>query len=90
MLFCLRHWRMTPKTLQAAIWRTYRKGQEITKTPTALYLVVQSITVAWVARREGRFTEEQFSEFVKARIERVWHRLSNDDVDYLHALVEDC
>lgn len=27
MLFCLRHWRMTPKALQAAVWASYREGQ---------------------------------------------------------------
>lgn len=35
---CPRHWRMVPAALQAAVWATYRPGQEVDKEPTVAYL----------------------------------------------------
>jgi len=51
---CLRHWRMVPRDLQRAIWRHYRKGQEIDKRPTVAYLFAQREAVNAVAAQEGR------------------------------------
>ena len=53
LLMCIRHWRMVPKTLQAAIWRHYRPGQEIDKQPSEAYLVTQRAAVAAVAAKEA-------------------------------------
>jgi hypothetical protein len=52
MLMCARHWRMVPKELQQAVWREYRPGQEITKTPSAMYLQVAKEAIEAVARAE--------------------------------------
>lgn len=49
MLMCRRHWRRVPKPIQRAIWREYRRGQEIDKNPSAAYLAVQRLAVAMVA-----------------------------------------
>lgn len=54
MLFCRRHWAMTPTTEQRAIWRTYRRGQEEDKTPSPAYVVAQRAAVNAVARAERR------------------------------------
>jgi hypothetical protein len=36
---CLKHWRMVPRELQRAIWRTYSPGQEYGEAPvTPAYL----------------------------------------------------
>lgn len=51
MLFCLEHWRMTPKVNQAAIWATYRPGQEVDKHPSREYLVAQRDARIAVLRR---------------------------------------
>lgn len=59
MLFCLRHWRMVPKPIQSAVWQTYRRGQERTKRPSHVYLVVQGIAVAAVGLRDGSMTVDQ-------------------------------
>lgn len=54
MLMCLKHWRMAPRPLQAAVWRHYRPGQEIDKTPTSEYLRVMTDAIEAVAAKEGR------------------------------------
>lgn len=37
LLMCPAHWRQVPRSLQAAVWRHYRPGQEIDKQPTPEY-----------------------------------------------------
>ena len=54
MLFCKKHWAMCPKPQQRTIWATYRKGQEITKTPSREYLAAFREAVEAVAKLEGR------------------------------------
>lgn len=51
-LMCLRHWRMVPRTYQAAVWATYRPGQEIDKLPSPEYLHAADAAIAAVAQRE--------------------------------------
>lgn len=53
LLFCLKHWRMTPKKIQLLIWRHYRPGQEIDKRPTREYLEVQQMAVRAVEEAEN-------------------------------------
>ncbi len=53
MLMCYRHWKMVPRPLQNEIWRTYRPGQEISKTPSDEYLVAFDNAVNAVAQKEG-------------------------------------
>lgn len=50
---CSRHWRMVPKKLQREVWRTYRPGQEITKTPSAEYLKAADAAVKAVRQAES-------------------------------------
>lgn len=66
---------MLPKEWQKLIWLTYKPGQEITKTPSAQYLLVQSISVAIVACAEKVWTAEQGKEHIKRTSELVWHKL---------------
>lgn len=53
MLFCVKHWRMTPRLIQARIWKHYRPGQEITKDPSIEYLAVMKQAIDTVAELEG-------------------------------------
>jgi hypothetical protein len=56
MLFCLPHWRLTPKVNKDAIWATYVPGQEITKRPSQAYLEAQlaaRVAVLTKIAREG-------------------------------------
>lgn len=46
---CKKHWFALPKNLRDAIWRTYRPGQEITKTPSKAYLEVAREVQEWIA-----------------------------------------
>lgn len=50
---CGPHWRMVPKHIQWAVYRNYRKGQEITKDPSDAYLRVAQMAIDAVAQREG-------------------------------------
>lgn len=53
-LFCLKHWRMTPRHLQLEVWRHYRPGQEIDKNPSPVYLDVMKRAIEAVSTREER------------------------------------
>ena len=46
---CKRHWFALPARHRAEIWRTYRRGQEVTKTPSSEYLVVARAVQEWIA-----------------------------------------
>jgi len=48
---CRKHWFTLPKALRDEIWRTYRPGQEITKTPSEAYLHAAHAVQAWIAER---------------------------------------
>lgn len=54
LLMCYRHWCMVPRPLQNEIWRTYVVGQEITKTPTAEYVIAQKNAIEAVEKKEGK------------------------------------
>jgi hypothetical protein len=44
---CSKHWFRLPKKLRDEVWRTYRPGQEITKTPSAEYIAVALKVQEW-------------------------------------------
>lgn len=50
---CARHWRICGPEIQAAIWRTYRRGQEIDKSPSQSYMLAQRAAVWTVFVAEG-------------------------------------
>lgn len=54
MLFCLRHWKMTPKHLQAQVWATYVPGQENRMDPTDEYMRAAKAAIEAIAKKEGR------------------------------------
>lgn len=54
LLMCGAHWRLVPRQIQAAIWRTYRPGQERDTQPSAAYLQAAAQAVVAVAELEGR------------------------------------
>lgn len=58
---CLPHWRMVPKILQDVLWKHYRQGQEIDKTPSLEYIAVAFSSISCVALKEGK-TLPSFSD----------------------------
>ena len=46
---CKAHWFKLPASLRSKVWRTYRPGQEITKTPSKEYIAVAREVQAWIA-----------------------------------------
>lgn len=46
---CKPHWFSLPKRLRDQIWATYRRGQEITKRPSAEYLAAAMAVQEWIA-----------------------------------------
>src|SRR5690242_14210133 len=46
---CKEHWFKLPKPLRDQVWREYRPGQEITKTPSERYLVAAALVQGWIA-----------------------------------------
>jgi hypothetical protein len=51
---CAPHWFSLPKRLRDRIWATYRRGQEITKTPSAEYLNAANDVQAWINEQVRR------------------------------------
>lgn len=51
MFMCRRHWYALRKPLRDAIWAEYRRGQEVTKTPSLRYLAVQNWAISELAFR---------------------------------------
>ena len=49
---CTLHWFMLPKRLRTAIWNAYIPGQEITKTPSALYIQVVLEVQQWITQND--------------------------------------
>ena len=46
---CRTHWFTLPKYLRDRIWLTYKRGQEITKTPSAAYIEAAKDVQRWIA-----------------------------------------
>lgn len=46
---CRPHWYALPYGLRSKVWRAYRPGQEITKTPSVEYITVAREVQAWIA-----------------------------------------
>lgn len=59
MLMCGFHWRIVPAKLQADVWRTYRRGQEIDKSPSREYLDAARAAIEAVATRENEQKEPE-------------------------------
>jgi hypothetical protein len=45
---CKAHWFSLPRDLRARIWATYRRGQEVTKTPSPEYLAAARDVQTWI------------------------------------------
>lgn len=45
---CKTHWYKLPKALRDLIWKTYRPGQEITKTPSRDYIDAANKVQDWI------------------------------------------
>lgn len=48
---CKEHWFKLPAALRARVWRAYRPGQEISKTPSREYVAVARDVQEWIADR---------------------------------------
>jgi len=46
---CKGHWFSLPKHLRDRIWATYRRGQEITKSPSPEYIEAALAVQEWIA-----------------------------------------
>lgn len=50
---CKGHWFTLPKHLRERIWATYRRGQEITKSPSPEYIEAALEVQRWIAAFKG-------------------------------------
>lgn len=53
---CRAHWYALPKDLRDRIWRAYRPGQEISKTPSPDYIAVARDVQDWI-KKNGQVQE---------------------------------
>lgn len=51
---CREHWYKLPLELRREVWRTYRIGQEDSKTPSASYIAVAKRVQKWILERENK------------------------------------
>lgn len=51
---CYQHWFSLPAKLRAAVWASYRPGQEVDGKPAPEYLQVVADVQAWIKGREWR------------------------------------
>jgi hypothetical protein len=51
---CKAHWYALPANLRAAIWQTFRPGQEKTMTPSREYVAVARQVQEWINANGGR------------------------------------
>lgn len=51
---CKPHWFSLPKHLRDRIWGTYRRGQEISKTPSREYLIAAQDVQRWILEQVRR------------------------------------
>jgi hypothetical protein len=56
---CKDHWLKLPKAIRADIQASYRAGQEITKTPSAAYLIAARKAQDWISHRHELSTNAQ-------------------------------
>lgn len=55
MLACKPHWFQLPLAIRNEIWRTYRKGQEVDKSPTREYMAAfQKAQDYWEERLKAK------------------------------------
>ena len=50
---CRPHWFALPKELRSKVWAAYVPGQEITKTPSKMYIDVANEVQVWIANKEA-------------------------------------
>lgn len=53
---CRPHWFALPQALRDLIWATYRRGQEVTKTPTREYVQAARQVQDWIATNAPKST----------------------------------
>lgn len=53
-LFCRFHWEKLSDRFKRRIWKTYKQGQEKTKTPSLLYVKAHYASINYIAAREGQ------------------------------------
>lgn len=51
---CKGHWFTLPKHLRDLIWSTYRRGQEITKSPSPAYIAAALTVQEWIRQHQGK------------------------------------
>ena len=70
LFMCPTHWKRLPKKHQDAIWSTYRRGQEQSKSPSVAYIAAQTQAVLTMAMLDCRSADE----LTKARTLADWAR----------------
>lgn len=48
---CRYHWYALPRSIRDEIWRTYRPGQEVMKTPSPEYIAAAQAAQDWIRTR---------------------------------------
>lgn len=83
---CKKHWFTLPKNLRDIIWATYRPGQEITKTPSELYLQAAYVVQLWAFNHIWEHGTEQEKEKVRVPFLTVCEQIAGDNFQWPEGL----
>jgi hypothetical protein len=78
-LFCLKHWRMTPKAIQKEVWKYYTPGQcnDIRKIKWEWFWASEQAFVA-VALAEGLVKPENAKKYLRMEKKRIEGHLEKE------------
>ena len=54
LFMCGYHWKLLPASLKRSIWRHYRPGQEVDKSPSHAYVVAAEAAREWLRKVERK------------------------------------
>jgi len=69
---CREHWFRLPLSIRRRIWVTYKSGQEVSKTPSRVYLMVARSAQKWIELAEKYGDKIATVEFQKLIKEKGW------------------
>jgi len=79
---CKKHWFTLPQRLRNAIWATYRPGQEISKTPSELYLQVATVARIWAFHHIWEHGTDEEKEIIRPAYLEVCNTISQKREDF--------
>ena len=69
---CRDHWFALPGFLRDAVWKYYRPGQEITKTPSSAYLAIAELVRMWIETSSVQINGRRLDAAQREKIDSIF------------------